>query len=126
MILAFDTNILIEIDLLNRHIMDKLEELKKTFNPVLPSPVVSEYYYGFLGTPGKERALKSIEDYTILNTSKDSAMIFADIKHKLRKTGITISDMDLLIASICIDNDTTLVTMDNQFKKIDELKKIIL
>ena len=126
--LAFDTNILIEIDLVNTGVIEKLKEITENVSdePSIPSPVVSEYYYGFLGTRKKEAALKILENYNILNTSRNSAIIFAEIKDELKKSGQIISDMDLLIASICIDNNATLITADKQFEKIKELKKIIL
>ncbi len=126
--LAFDTNILIELDLLNKALIEKLRELRKdtVLNPTIPSPVVSEYYYGFLGLGKKERALENLGKFEVINTSKESALLFAELKHRLGKAGNTIPDMDVFIASICIDNNLTLVSYDKQFEKITELKKIIL
>ena len=126
--IALDTNILIEIDVLNASVVERLKELRNEApaNPALPAPVVSEYYYGVLGTRKKEKALENIGKYEILNTSKDSALLFAEIKDRLKKSGQMLSDMDLLIAAICVDNSVTLVTSDRQFEKIKELNKIIV
>ena len=126
--LAFDTNILIEIDLLNQKLTERLKELRKKApaSPTIPSPVVSEYYYGFLGIEKPDIALKNLEIYEILNTSKQSSFIFAEIKHELTTTGRLVPDMDMLIASICMAHDATLVTFDAQFESVQRLKKIIL
>jgi len=128
MTLALDTNILIEVDLLNQTVIEKLNNIREKISakPVLPSPVISEYYYGFLGTKKKEKALKFVEGFDVLNTSKNSSLLFAELRHKLMKSGKILTDMDILIASICIDNNATLVTMDKQFEDINELNKIIL
>mgnify|MGYP001566170836 FL=1 len=107
-------------------LIENLKELGEKTEPALPSPVVSEYHYGFLGTNKTEIALKNIEKYEILNTSKNSALIFAEIKHRLEKSGQMIPDMDILIAAICIDNNATLITSDSQFERIKELNKIVL
>ncbi|MBI2232989.1 MAG: PIN domain-containing protein [Candidatus Aenigmarchaeota archaeon] len=126
--LALDTNILIEIDRLNKKIIEKLESLRKEeqLDPTLPALVVLEYYYGFLDSRKKESALKNINKYTILNTSKGSSLLSAEIKHKLERAGQIIPDIDIIIAAICIDNNAILVTSDKQFEKIKELNKIIL
>lgn len=126
--LALDTNILIEIDRLNKIVIKELESLRKEelLDPALPALVVLEYYYGFLDSRKKDSALKNIDKYTILNTSKDSSLLSAEIKYKLERAGQIIPDMDIIIAAICIDNNATLVTSDKQFEKIKELNKIIL
>lgn len=93
--MAFDTNILIEIDLLNPSVLKKLQGLreKSPSSPVIPFPVVSEYYYGFLGVQEREKALKTLAEYEILNTSKNSAIVFAELKCELQK----IQELDKII-----------------------------
>ena len=64
-----------------------------------------------------------LETMTIVNFDKPAADIFARLKSDLRKEGRTISDMDLIIASICIANQWTLITNNSKhFKRIRELK----
>ncbi len=128
MTLAFDTNILIEIDRLNSKLLERLQAIRNKFpqSPVIPFPVVSEYYYGFLDTRKKDEALRTLGDYETLQTSKNSALLFAELKNSLRKKGRIIQDMDLFIAAVCIDAGATLVTFDKQFEEIKELAKIIL
>lgn len=126
--LTLDTNVLIELDLANKPLISKLEEMKKDSpsNITIPSIVVSEYYYGFLRANKREAALKNLEFFEVLNTSKQSSLICAELKREAEQAGYTIPELDLLIASICIDNGVTLVTFDKQFEKVAELKKIIL
>jgi tRNA(fMet)-specific endonuclease VapC len=64
-----------------------------------------------------------LETMTLVNFDKPAADIFARLKSDLRKEGKIISDMDLIIASICIANQWTLITNNlKHFKRIRELK----
>ncbi len=64
-----------------------------------------------------------LETMTIVDFDKPAADIFARLKSDLRKEGKIISDMDLIIASICIANQLTLITNNSKhFKRIRELK----
>ncbi len=52
----------------------------------------------------------------------DSAEVFAQLKAQLQKEGNIVADMDLLIASICLANNLTLVTNNTRhFEKIPNL-----
>lgn len=127
--ILLDTNILIELERGNKEIISMLEEMsQKHSTPSLPFPVFSEYYYGYLkkGRKDVQTALERLDEFEILNSTRKSAMLFSEIKYNLEKTGQIISDMDLLIASICIDNNATLITADKQFEKVKDLNKIIL
>ncbi|MSP27368.1 MAG: type II toxin-antitoxin system VapC family toxin [Methylococcales bacterium] len=68
---------------------------------------------------GAYKSAKSVENLTeirhfldslnIVQFDKQSADIFAHTKARLQKEGNIIADMDLLIASICLANNLTLV-----------------
>ena len=127
--ILLDRNILIELERGNKKLILILEELsQKHPTPSLPFPVFSEYYYGYLkkGRKDVQTALERLDEFEILNSTRKSALLFSDIKYNLEKTGQIISDMDMLIASICIDNNATLITFDKQFEKIKELDKILV
>jgi len=51
-------------------------------------------------------------------------LIFAKEKARLKKSGNIIADMDLMIASIAIENDCTLFS--NNIKHFDRIKNLDL
>lgn len=69
------------------------------------------------------KILPFLENFKILEFDKKSAEIFAKIKAKLKKDGQIIADMDLMIASISISNNCTLISNNTKhFSRIKELK----
>ena len=59
----------------------------------------------------------------ILGFDEASGETFGKLKATLRKKGLSIADLDLMIASICILNDGTLITNNiRDFGKIKELR----
>lgn len=128
MTIAFDTNVLIEIDKGNEKLLDFLEDLKKKepSDPVMPFPIFSEFYYGYLKEGKQKIALKTLSGYEMVHSTENSAKVFAEIKYDLEKKGKPMNLLDILIASLCIDNGITLVTLDDSFDEIKELDKIVL
>jgi predicted nucleic acid-binding protein len=81
---------------------------------------------------GAYKSAKSVENLTairhfldslnIVQFDKQAAEIFAHTKAQLQKQGNIIADMDLLIASICLAGNLTLVTNNSRhFEKIVDL-----
>jgi tRNA(fMet)-specific endonuclease VapC len=65
---------------------------------------------------------KNLEKLQVLNFNKHSAKIFGRLKAELKSKGTAISDMDLAIASISIQNQHILVTHNRKhFDRINEL-----
>lgn len=128
--LVLDTNILIEFSDNNTKIIEIINDLKKRFSciPAITSANYSEFYYGYLnaGIKKQQLALAFLNRYKSYNTSRNSARILAEIKYELNKEGKIIKVFDMLIASIAIDNDLVLVTMDEEFKKVKTLKVIFI
>lgn len=127
--IIIDTNILIEIERNNKSIFLKLEKLDLVKdNLYITSPTYSEFYFGLLQS-GKEeinQVANRLDKYKLLNTSKNSLIILAEIKHKITKAGKMIPIFDLLIASIAMDSGIPLVTLDVHFKNIPNLSVILL
>ena len=130
MTLAFDTSILIELERKNQQAIEKIKELSlsQPFPAVLPFISYYEFIRGLKMRRNKdyEKRVAFIDRFNILKTSKKTAEILADLRIKYEHQGITLPLADLLIASQVIENQLTLVTLDKDFEKIEELKKIIL
>ncbi|MBD3204320.1 PIN domain-containing protein [Candidatus Woesearchaeota archaeon] len=125
-----DTNIYIEIERNNQSIKKKIESYLKKKNGLLylTSPTYTELFYGFLKRNPKDikKKLEKLNSLPVLNTSKRSALMCADLKHNLEKKGKIIPIFDLFIASIVIANKGILITSDPHFKEIGKIRLIYL
>ena len=127
--IALDTNILIEFEAHNVELIKFLQNLTKKFpsRPYITSANYSEFLYGFIKESPKkqEKAIEFLEDYKLLNTSKNSSGLLAKIKYELEKKGKMIPIFDVLIASIVMDKKAMLITFDEHFKNIEGLEVVI-
>lgn len=87
----------------------------------------SELLYGAFNSLHKSRNLEIItklaKKITILPFCDKSAYIFAEQKALLKKEGNLLADMDLMIASICLANQMSLITNNQKhFSRIKKLK----
>jgi len=130
MTLAFDTSMLIELERKNPRIIERIKELSllHPFPAILPFISYYEFIRGLKMRKNKdyEKRIAFVDRFNILKTSKKTAEILADLRIKYELKGITLPLADLLIASQVIENQLTLVTLDKDFEKIEELKKIVL
>lgn len=125
MYLIFDTSILIELDRGDMNAIKKVSELIKIY----PSPAKISFisYFEFLyglrnkSEKNREKSIKFIEKFDIIQTSKETAHILVNLKknHELPLP-------DLLIAAHVKEKGGILLTKDGDFNKIKEINKIIL
>jgi len=88
----------------------------------------TELLYGAYNSSKVDQNLKVIEpfldNFKILEFTKTSSLIFAKEKARLKKNGNIIADMDLMIASIAIENNCTLIS--NNIKHFDRVQNLEL
>ena len=124
-----DTSVLIEIEKKNYTVLSKLEGLNLVKDEFyITSPSYTEFCFGFLKI-SRDRLnaeIERLEKYKLLNTSKNSSKLLAEIKYYLSKNGIMIPVFDLLIASIALDCKMPLITLDKHFKRIPGLDVILI
>lgn len=81
---------------------------------------------GTKSSKNKERLIHFVQQFSVLNTTDETAKLLADLRLRYDKKGIVFSLADLIIACLAIENDSVLVTRDADFEKITELRKIII
>ncbi|MDP3296950.1 MAG: type II toxin-antitoxin system VapC family toxin [Thermodesulfovibrionia bacterium] len=116
------------IDHLNgiESITKKLE--KFTASGICTSVIsVAELYEGIYGSKDYDKSLETLETFlegiTVLSIDQEVCKIFGRERNKLRKQGNIIGDFDLVIASICLRHNLTLLTNNKtHFERIDSLK----
>ena len=126
---AVDTNLLIEIEKNNQEVLAKIRHLDIiNLEIFITSPTYPEYYIGMLNLSAEKfkEGIERLDKYKVLNTTKNSSKILAEIKHSLSKSGVPIPIFDLFIASIAMDSRIPLITLDNHFKRIKNLNVILM
>lgn len=122
---ALDTNIIIDLFKGNREIADKIDQAKNIY---LPIPALGELYLGAESSDRKQHHLQQIKTLLrlvqILNTSEQTAEIYGSIKTHLKRQGKPIPENDIWIAALAKEHNLPVVTRDNHFKHIPELKVI--
>ena len=126
---ALDTNAL--IDYLNGEvsIMGHFYSTAKGKIPmVIPSVVDYEVSRGFYHTasPGKKATYdKMLQNCPVIDVNADIWDRAAQTWAKLRKSGFTVGDADIIIAAVCLVNGYTLVTNNTKdFENIDGLQMV--
>lgn len=113
-----DTSVL--IDLLRGEI--SAEKLENSGALATCYPIQCELFKGTRLARNTEEGEKQVEKLlqrlNTLESGKDEAKEFSDLKQAYPN----ISEFDLMIASICISHDATLITQDSDFENIEELE----
>lgn len=127
--IIIDTSVLIEVEKNNKAVLSKLETLDLMKGDIcISSQTYSEFYLGLLKLSEEklEKGKERLNKYKLLNTTKNSSLLLANIKNKMSKAGIAVPVFDLFIASIAMDSGMTLITLDEHFKKIPNLNMILI
>ena len=124
---------LIDSDILIYFLKGKQEVVKRLSQIPIDDLYISrinytELMYGAYNSTKIDQNLKIIEpfldSFTVLEFTKVSSLIFAKEKARLKKSGNIIADMDLMIASIALENDCTLIS--NNIKHFDRVQNLKL
>lgn len=122
-----DTNICIKY--LNGHSdnIRKNIELKHPQDIMVCSVVKAELFYGSLKslnpTRNLEKQQRFVNRFVSLPFDDRAASVYSRIRAQLEKSGTPIGPNDLLIASIALANDQTLITHNTrEFARVDNLK----
>ena len=123
---ALDTNVIIDILHNNAAVTQKFYRVvKRGIELVIPPFTHYEIRRGFLYNPAptKEKAYKSLMfRYPVGNMDNEILERAAVLYAKLRRSGRTVDDVDILIAAYCLCNGYTLVTHNTRhFSGIDKL-----
>ncbi len=124
---------LIDSDILIYFLKGKQEVVEKLSQIPIDDLYISrinytELIYGAYNSSKINQNLKVIESFLdsfkVLEFTQISSLIFAKEKARLKKNGNIIADMDLMIASIAIENDCTLIS--NNIKHFDRVQNLEL
>lgn len=117
-----DTNVIIHSFKKNNNIVERLDKMTEIFVPV---EVVGELYYGAYRSSDPVRHIAQIRSFlrncNIVSANADTADIYGNTKAILMKKGKPIPENDIWIATLAIQYQLPLFTMDNHFTEIDNI-----
>ena len=121
-----DTNICVYLLNGNEPLKQKVREIGVQ-NIAVSAAVLAELYFGAYNSTKIKTNLATIETFskhlTIFTDSIESARLFGRIKADLKRQGKRIEDFDILVASVALANDLTLVTHNTtHFSRIADLR----
>ena len=118
-----DTNIVIALFAKDSSVQKNLKKADEIF---LSSIVLGELYYGALNSSRIDENIAQIEKFAaesvILVINASTAVEYGKIKRDLRLKGTPIPENDIWLAAITKQHNLTLVTRDEHFKKVKEIK----
>ena len=109
---------------------EKTISFLNNFDFEIPVIVIGELFYVAENSSKKEKHFEQIKSFikevSIINSTNETAEIYASIKSQLKQEGKPIPENDIWIAAIAIENNKSLVTNDQHFTLIKGLKIINL
>jgi tRNA(fMet)-specific endonuclease VapC len=118
-----DTNIIIAILADEPQAKASLAQAEQVF---LPSIAIGELCYGAKKSVKSAHNLERIDQFAassvVLSCDTHTARQYGEVKNKLRLKGRPIPENDVWIAALAIQHNLTLVTRDEHFQGIENLK----
>ncbi len=118
-----DTNIIIALFADELQARESLAQAEQVF---LSSIAIGELYYGARKSGKTAHNLQRIDQFAasnvVLGCDTNTARHYGDVKNKLRLRGRPIPENDIWIAALAIQHALTLVTRDEHFEGIENLK----
>jgi len=122
-----DTDWVIEYLNKNPQVRERLDAYRR--EGVCVSAIsVGEIIDGAHGATNPNQGMDRLRDFlagveSILSVVTETGEIFGRERHRLRRTGFTIGDLDLLIAATCLQHGLTLLTNNRRhFEMVEGLR----
>jgi tRNA(fMet)-specific endonuclease VapC len=120
-----DTNVVIAFLIQDESVVDRPTPQDQLY---VSSTIIGELYYGAFNSRMVEENCDRVEDFVrdtaTIACDAETARIYGQVKMSLRKQGRPIPDNDIWIAAVAIQHGLTLVSRDEHFNHIDELKPV--
>ncbi len=123
-----DTDLLVSLIRGDRDAVDKIRSFEDKGITLSTTAITAcELFKGVFRSSHPQENLALVEDMIenlrVLDFNLRSSRIAGEFIEKLRKTGDQVGEMDVLIASIAIANDETLITRNlDHFRRIKNLR----
>lgn len=80
--------------------------------------VLQELLQGFAGPRARKDIVERFAALPLLMPDREDHIEAADLRDRCRRAGIRVGTIDALIARLCVRNELTLLTADDDFSRI--------
>lgn len=80
--------------------------------------VLQELLQGFSGPKARDRIIDRFSAVPLLVPDRNDHIEAAELRNRCRRNGVQIGTIDALLAQLCIRHDLTMLTSDNDFRRI--------
>lgn len=80
--------------------------------------VLQELLQGFSGPKIRDQILDRFSAVPLLVPDRNDHIEAAELRNRCRRNGVQIGSIDALLAQLCIRHDLTMLTSDNDFRRI--------
>jgi len=120
-----DTNICIYLLNGNKKIESKIKSIG-IYSIAITNTILAELYFGAYNSVKIKENIDRVDEFrknlTVIPEDAETSRLFGKLKAELKSSGNLIDDFDILIASIALANDCTIVTNnETHFKRIKNL-----
>jgi predicted nucleic acid-binding protein len=95
-----------------------LEAIKSGQTIVTTGLVLQELLQGFSGPKARDQILDRFSAVPLLIPDRNDHIEAATLRNRCRRNGVQIGTVDALLAQLCIRHDLTMLTCDNDFRRI--------
>jgi predicted nucleic acid-binding protein len=82
--------------------------------------VLQELLQGFAGPKSRDQLLDRFSAIPLLVPDRDDHVQAAELRNRCRRRGVQAGTIDALLAQLCIRHDLTMLTADEDFRRIAE------
>jgi predicted nucleic acid-binding protein len=88
--------------------------------------VLQELLQGFLGAKARGRILQAFAALPLLVPDREAHVAAADLRSACRRRGIQVETIDALYAQLCLQNELTMLTTDDDFRQIARVRPLVV
>jgi tRNA(fMet)-specific endonuclease VapC len=94
----------------------------------IPVIVLGEYRFGISQSRHKREYQRWLDELLpackILEVDEETALNYAEIRSRLKKSGTPIPSNDLWIAALCVQHTSPILTRDRHYEAVSGLKRL--
>jgi predicted nucleic acid-binding protein len=88
--------------------------------------VLQELLQGFSGPKSRDQILNRFSAIALLVPDRDDHVRAAELRDHCRRSGVQVGTIDAVLAQLCIRHDLTMLTADEDFRRIADHSKLKL
>ena len=88
--------------------------------------VLQELLQGFSGPKSRDQILDRFSSIPLLVPDRDDHVRAAELRNHCRRSGVQVGTIDALLAQLCIRHDLTMLTADEDVRRIADHSKLKL